>query len=152
MSFHELICISKNERSLFGKSFVFVTYKYEWSIVDNESWGGKSSQVYLPDENEIPVFREFPFPKATNRSQECFSTEYICCCRVLYPKKPQLRVILAQLELVRGLTLETSIRHLYLLTVAIWVSSTPLLPNLGVLLSNLRHTLQFVLETDHSSL
>ena len=28
--FHELICTGKqNERSLFGKSFVFVTYKYE---------------------------------------------------------------------------------------------------------------------------
>ena len=47
------------ERSLFGKSFVFVTYKYEWSIVDNESCSGKGSQIYLRNENEIPLLREF---------------------------------------------------------------------------------------------
>ena len=55
------------ERSLFGKSFVFVTYKYEWSIVDNESCSGKGSQIYLRNENEIPLFRELLFPGTTNK-------------------------------------------------------------------------------------
>ena len=49
------------ERTLFGKSFVFVTYKYEWPIVDNETCSGKGSQIYLRNENEIPLFREFLF-------------------------------------------------------------------------------------------
>ena len=48
ISFQELICTGKqNERSLFGKSFVFITYKYEWSIVDNE--------IYLRNENEVSL-------------------------------------------------------------------------------------------------
>ena len=36
------------ERSFLGKSFVFVTYKYEWSIVDND-------EICLRNENEIPL-------------------------------------------------------------------------------------------------
>ena len=55
------------ERSLFGKSFVFVTYKYEWSIVDNESCGGKGAQIHLRNENDIPFFREFLFSGTTNK-------------------------------------------------------------------------------------
>ena len=43
-------------------------YKCERSIVANESRSGRSSQVYLRNENEIPFFREFPFPKPTSRS------------------------------------------------------------------------------------
>ena len=35
------------ERSLFGKSLVFVAYKYEWSIVDNDICSGKSSQCVM---------------------------------------------------------------------------------------------------------
>ena len=34
----------------------------------NESRSGRSSQVYLRNENEIPFFSEFPFPKPTSRS------------------------------------------------------------------------------------
>ena len=57
----------QHERSLFGKSFVFGTYKYEWSIVDNESCNRKRSQIYVRNENEIPLFREFIFSGTTNK-------------------------------------------------------------------------------------
>ena len=57
----------QNERSLCGKSFVFGTYKYEWSIVDNESCNRKRSQICVRNENEIPLFREFPFSGTTNK-------------------------------------------------------------------------------------
>ena len=59
--------IKHNEMSLFGKSFVFETYKYEWSIEDNESCNRKRLQIYLRNENEIPVFREFPFSGTTKK-------------------------------------------------------------------------------------
>ena len=53
--------------SLFGKSFVFETYKYEWSIEDNESCNRKRLQICLRNENEIPLFMEFPFSGTTNK-------------------------------------------------------------------------------------
>ena len=48
------------------------------TIVDNESCSEKSSQFYLPHENEIPLFREFPFPQPTS----------LLLYRFQYPKKP----------------------------------------------------------------
>ena len=63
--FPQLICTGKqNERSLFGKSFVFVTYKYEWAIVDNE--------IYL--RNETKCLKECPFSGTTKKPlSECLS-------------------------------------------------------------------------------
>ena len=46
----------ENKRSLFGISYVLVTYKYEWSIVDNESCSGKSSHIYLRGEKRNSFF------------------------------------------------------------------------------------------------
>ena len=52
---------------MFRKSFVFETYKCEWSIVDNESCNRTRLQIYLRNENEIPLFMEFPFSSTTNK-------------------------------------------------------------------------------------
>ena len=42
--------------------------------MNNESRSGKSSQIYLGNENEIPLFREFPFSGTTNKPLlECLS-------------------------------------------------------------------------------
>ena len=42
--------------------------------MDNESRSGKSSQIYLRNENEIPLFREFSFSGTTNKPlSECLS-------------------------------------------------------------------------------
>ena len=42
--------------------------------MDNESCCGKGSQIYLRNENKIPLFREFPFSGTTNKPLlECLS-------------------------------------------------------------------------------
>ena len=41
--------------------------------MDNESCRGKSSQIYLCNENEIPLFREFPFLTTNTPLSECLS-------------------------------------------------------------------------------
>ena len=42
--------------------------------MDNESCYGKRLQVYLRNENEIPLFREFPFSGSANKPlSECLS-------------------------------------------------------------------------------
>ena len=40
--------------------------------MDNESCCGKSSQIYLRDEKEIPLLREFPFLTTNTPLSECF--------------------------------------------------------------------------------
>ena len=94
ISFHELICTGKqNERSLLCKSFVFVTYKYEWSIVDNE--------IYLRNENEIPLGISI-FWHNQQAALRVFIRNTFLAVRYNIWRSINCTLILAQLKLVRG--------------------------------------------------
>ena len=61
-----LICLSTSWFAIAKRKvnvrevFVFITYKYEWLVVDNESWCRKSSQVYLHNSKDNRL-KNFPF-------------------------------------------------------------------------------------------
>jgi len=150
----------QNERSLFGKSFVFETYKYEWSIEDNESCNRKRSQIYLRNENEIPLFREFPFSGTTKKpfSQYLSGIHLLLSdirrsinCALIW--HPELKLVRSKFEY--SLRRRADARYVGFFISWLWKfdhrSSTRSMPNFGVSLSNRRHA-AVSFETNHLSL
>ena len=150
------------ERSLLGKSFVFVTYKYEWSTVDKESCSGKGSQIHLRNENEIPLFREFLFSGTTNKTL----SEYLSGIHFLLSGTISEEALIVpyfgtietrerfqvnmSIRTDGGLTLETSASLSGLHWKFNWPSSTRLMPNFDVSLSH-RRDAAVSCQTNHSS-
>ena len=144
----------QKERSLFGKSFVLWTYKYEWPIVDNESCNRTCSQIkYFRNENEIPLLREFPFSGTTNKP---FS-QYLSGIHLLLSSTIWQEALIARyFGIMNWNLLEVSSQFEYSLrrrvdarkvsffTISwlfeIWPWSARLMPNFGVSLSHQRYT------------